>query len=274
MKKAIMYFVTWFWYITMQQAVNKTVPALRNVFLANNGANRAFVRRFQGTERYKDINFVLCKITYFGRNRVGAMIIMMGLPSTGHVITARLNLGKTAHDITAQARNIKSKITGNSNVTFSPGEIAALGTEINTYEDAHGAAKDLAYDAMNKTLKSYLVRIQAAADANTSGEQIVIIQSTGCIVQGVGGRSEQVFDGFQGIASGSIVLTGPAASGHAFHEWWYSANGTVWERIQGTVEANTLVTGLIAGQNAWFRHQIINSEGGTGMSQPIKLMVS
>lgn len=268
------FILVFIWYIKIEKVGNEQVAGKRIVYLAKTFANMLFVLRYQGTERYADINFVLCPITFFGRNRAGKMIIAMALPSTGQVITARLNLGKTSESVVIQARNIKTKITGNTWVTFTTLEISNLGTEINTYEYAHGAAKDVAYNALNTTLKAYLVRIQAASDALTDGNQIVLIQSTGCIVQGVGGSHEQVFDGFQGVATGSIVLTGPAAHGHAFHEWWYSANGTVWVRIQGTVEANTLVTGLPVGQFAFFRHQIIDSTGGTGMSDTIQRMVS
>jgi hypothetical protein len=271
---AIIFIVTFIWYIRMEKVVTNVVATLRNVYLENTHANRLFVKRFQGTERYLDINFVLCKVTYIGRNRAGKMIILMGLPTTGQVINARLNLGNSSDKIVTQARNIKSKCTGNARVPFTTGQITTLGNQINAYEDAHGAAKDVCYDTLNTTLKGMLVTIQAASDALTDGTQIVLIQSTGCIVQGVGGKHEQVFDGFQGIASGSIVLIAPAASGHAFHEWWYSANGTVWVRIQGTVEANTLVTDLPVGQYAFFRHQIIDSTGGTGMSDTIQRMVS
>ncbi len=270
MKKVIQYVALWFWYIRMEEVVTKAVEELRNVFLTNTHANRLFVKRFQGTERYKDINFVLCKVNYIGRNRAGKIIVLSTLPTTGQVVTARLALGKNEHDIVTQARNIKTKITGNIYVTFTSGEITVLGTQINAYEDAHGAAKDVAYNAMNKTLKAYLIRIQAAADASTTGNQIVIIQSTGCIVQGVGGNHEQVFDGFPGIAAGSIALIGPAAGHNAFHEWWQSNDGVIWVRLQGTTDANTLITGLTSGTLYHFRHQIIDGNGGRGMSDPIE----
>ena len=264
-----LFVITLIWYIKMERVVTAAVVNLRNVYLLNTFANRLFIMRYQGTEMYKDINFVLCPITYLGRGRVGKMIFMPIMPTTGQVITARLNLGKTSHDIVTQSRNIKGKITGNTWVIFTTLEISTLGTQINTYEDAHGAAKDVAYDALNKTLKSYLIRIQAAADANTTGEQIVIIQSTGCIVQGVGGSHEQVFDGFPGIATGTIMLIGPVGGQNIFHEWWSSVDNIIWVRLQGTVNANTMVTGCVSGAAMHFRHQLINSDGGMGMSDVI-----
>ncbi|MEI6815839.1 MAG: hypothetical protein WCL14_04450, partial [Bacteroidota bacterium] len=261
------------WYVRMKKVVTQSVADLRNVYLANTHANRLFVKRFQGTERYKDINFVLCPITYFGRNRAGNMVMMTTLPSTGQVITARLALGKTASEITTQARNIKTRITGNLLVPFTAPEIATLGTEINTYEDAHGAAKDLAYEVMNKTLKAYLLRIQAAADVSVLGNQIVIIQSCGCVVQGVGGKSEQVFDCFWGIASGSVMLIAPAGGHHSCHDWWYSLDNITWTRMPPTVDANTMKTELPVGHLAYFRQEIVRSEGGMGLSQTISIMV-
>jgi len=269
MKKIIMFIVTFIWYIRMEEVVTKAVAILRNVYLENTHANRLFVKRFQGTECYQDINFVLCKITYIGRNRAGKMIILHTMPTTGQVITARLALGKTSDSVTTQARNIKGKITGNPWVSFTTGEITTLGTEINAYEDAHGAAKDVCYNTLNATLKSYLVRIQAAADANTTDEQIVIIQSCGCIVQGVGGSHEQVFDGFPGVVSGTIMLIGPVGGQNIFHEWWSSPDNIAWVRLQGTVNANTMVTRCLPGATMYFRHQLIDSNGGMGMSDVI-----
>ena len=79
-----------------------------------------------------------------------------------------------------------------------------------------------------------------------------------------------MFDGFAGVESGSIVLIGPAAQQHAFHEWWSSVDNIVWVRLEGTVNANTLVTGLTPGLKMFFRHQIIDTNGGTGMSYTIE----
>jgi hypothetical protein len=78
-----------------------------------------------------------------------------------------------------------------------------------------------------------------------------------------------VFDGFAGVASGTIVLVGPAGGQNTFHEWWTSVDNINWVRIQGTVNANTLITGCVPGAPMYFRHQIINTIGGTGMSDVI-----
>ncbi|MEI6817504.1 MAG: hypothetical protein WCL14_12910 [Bacteroidota bacterium] len=273
MKNIAIYLITLWWYVREQEVVTKTVADLRNIFLENNFRNREFVRRWQGTERYKDVNFVLVKLFNGGFNRNGKKIFMMSMPSTGQVVTARLALTDVHATIVERARYIKSHITGNTNVVFTAPEILALGTAINTYEDSHGAAREVAYKALNTLLKSYLVRIQAASDANPT-QSIVIIQSCGCVVQGVGGQHEQIFDCFNGVAGGSVVLVAPAGPNHSCHEWWYSKNNVDWARIEPTMNANTLMSGLEVGKTAYFRHQIIIPTGGTGMSQIISITVT
>ena len=270
MKNVTLFFVAIWWFIRFEEEVVDPVLTLIDWELADTLANRKFVEKWKGRGIYKRFNFIFAKVVYIGYDRTGTLIIMSTLPSTGQVITARLALPKDHGGIVTQARNIKTKCTINTWVIFTSPEILALGVAINTYEDAHGAAREVAYTALNNMLKNiFLSRIAAAAIADPV-HAIVLIQACGCVVQGVGGRSEQVFDGFPGVASGSIVLTGPAAGHNAFHEWWSSVDGIEWIRLQGTTDANTLITGLIPGVAMHFRHQIIDSSGGTGMSDPIE----
>lgn len=273
MKNLILSFISLWWFIRLEEvAAPNLVPhelIKTDKYLANTKASRKFKEKWQGRGIYKNINFILCDVSYFGYDRTGALIICMTLPSTGQVITARLALPKDHGGIVAQARNIKVKCTGNARVTFTDAEILALGVKINTYEDAHGPSRELAYTELNDMLKNvFLARISLAAIADPI-HSIILIQGCGCHVQGVGGSHEQVFDGFAGVASGTIILVGPAAGQNMFHEWWMSDDGIVWVRLEGTVNANTLVTGCTPGAAKHFRHQIIDSNGGTGMSDPI-----
>jgi hypothetical protein len=274
MKNLILSLVSLWWFIRLEEVANPNyVPheiVKKDKHLADTEASRKFVEKWQGIGIYKNINFILCKVTYFGYDRTGGLIILMGLPTTGQVITARLALGSVHDGIVTQARNIKTKCTGNPNVTFTTGQITALGVAINAYEDTHGSLREEAFTTLNDMLKNvFLAAISLAAIASPD-TAISLIQSCGCVVQGVGGKSEQVFDGFPGVASGTIVLVGPAAGAHAFHEWWTSTDNINWIRIQGTTDANTLITGLTPGVLMYFRHQIIDSTGGTGMSYTIE----
>jgi hypothetical protein len=270
MKKVIMSLVSLWWFIRLEEvAAPKFVQDKKEKYIADTLANRKFVEKWQGIGIYKNINFVLSKVTYFGYDRTGALIICMALPTTGQVITARLALGNVHGDIVTQARNIKTQCTANVWVTFTTTEISNLGIAINAYEDAHGSDRDVKFTALNDMLKNiFLARISEAAIADPTNS-IVLIQACGCHVQGVGGSKEQVFDGFAGVASGTIVLVGPAGGQNTFHEWWTSVDNINWVRIQGTVNANTLITGCVPGAPMYFRHQIINTIGGTGMSDVI-----
>jgi hypothetical protein len=268
-KKVKLFLVAFWWFIRFEEVKVLFLQTKKDEILPDTEANRKFVEEWQGKGIYKNINFILVKVTYFGYDRTGALIICMTLPTTGQVITARLALGKTSDSIVTQARNIKSKCTGNVYVTFTITEIGDLGTAINAYEDAHGADRDVAFTTLNNMLKNiFLDRISKAAIGDPT-HSIVLIQSCGCHVQGVGGAKEQVFDGFAGVASGTIVLVGKAGGQNTCHEWWSSVDNINWVRLEGTINANTLVTGCVPGAAMYFRHQIIDSNGGQGLTDPI-----
>jgi hypothetical protein len=207
------------------------------------------------------------------RGRPGYYLLST-LPTTGQVITARLALGKTDSEQVARSRFIKTHCTGNTSVPFTGLEISALGTAINTFEDSHGAAREVAYTNLNNMLKTvFLTRIQTAADL-VGILAIVLIQSCGCIVQGVGGSHEQIFDCFYGVATGTVMLIAPAAGKpNSCNDWWVSLDNITWVRMPPTVNANTMAIGLPVGELAYFRHETVLTTGGTGISQTISIMV-
>ncbi|MEI6816428.1 MAG: hypothetical protein WCL14_07435, partial [Bacteroidota bacterium] len=210
LNKVRLFLVSLWWFIRLEEVSIKVVQKKKDEYLPDTESNRKFVEEWQGRGIYKNINFILSQVTYLGYDRTGNLVICMALPTTGQVITARLALGKVHGSIVTQARNIKSKCTVNPWVTFTSLEISNLGTAINTYEDAKGAESDVAFNALNNMLKNiFLARIALAAIGDPT-HSIVLIQACGCHVQGVGGSHEQVFDGFAGVASGSIVLVGKA----------------------------------------------------------------
>lgn len=255
----------------MKEVVTQTVMNMRNIYLENNHKNREFVKRARLLSKYSNVNFVLLNIFRL-RGRF-SYFMLSTLPTTGQVITARLALGDVHDRQVERSRTIKTGCTANTGVPFTTLEISDLGTAINNFEDQHGALRDEAYTVLNNMLKNvFLTRIQTAANAAGIGA-IALIQSCGCIVQGVGGKKDQVFDCFDGIASGTVMLIAPAGGNNTCHDWWYSHDQITWVRMSPTIHANTMKSGLTAGEKAYFRHELINGEGGTGISQIISIMV-
>ncbi len=274
MKSVKLFFVALWWLIRWDDIIVTFVRTKKTKYIANTKANREWLEKWEGRGIYKNIEFVLTSVNYFGRDACGGLIICMSLPSTGQVVTARIAFPDDHGGIVERARLIKTNCTSNIWVIFSPAEITNLGVLINTYEDAHGAARVVAYNALNNLLKNtFLKRIEDAAIADPI-HAIVLIQACGMHVQGVGGAHQITFDGFNGIESGTMILVGPSGPSYSCHEWWYSKDNITWIRLEGSMEGNKLVTGLVPAEYAWFRHQIIDKKGGTGMSDPIKRLVN
>jgi len=259
--------------LNVRKASAYTMPAdpKKMKVMENTHGNRELAKRVNGSNLY---NYWILLVDVFRLRGRFSYYLLTTLPTTGQVITARLALGNTDAAQVARARIIKTACTGNTSVVFTAIEISDLGTAINSFEDLHGPAREAAFTVLNNMLKNiFLIRIQVAA--NLVGIMaIVVIQSCGCIVQGVGGSHEQIFDCFDGVASGSVMLIAPAAdSGHSCNDWWYSADQITWVRMGPTVNANTMAVNLPVGKLAYFRHESILTTGGTGLSQTISIMV-
>ena len=110
--------------------------------------------------------------------------------------------------------------------------------------------------------------------ANSNPEiSVVTIQSGGFKVKTHTPRQKQQFEAHNGADAGSIELTGPTADYPVCHDWHYSADGITFTRMEPSLNAHTVKEGLTPGDYAYFKHQLINKDGGEGYSQIIKIRV-
>ena len=280
MKKLKLVFVAIWWFMFSKEedvrpdSIAEPKNYHQTIYLSNTRGNRRFAARRQDKGRFKGILYLIMDLFEIRIDKKGHAFLLMTLPSTGQVITARIAFPKDHGGIVERSRTIKTSCDGNTWVTFTTLEIGALGTLINTYEDAHGAARDVAYDELNNMLKNiFLLRVQQAANSDLA-HAIVIIQACGLHVQGVGGQHEQIFDCYHGIQSGSVGLVAPSGPAYSCHCWYYSKDGINFTPLEPTMAGNDLITGLEVGKMAYFKHQGFDKNGGMGLSQKIEIMVN
>jgi hypothetical protein len=124
-------------------------------------------------------------------------------------------------------------------------------------------------NALNAMMRLF----QEAADADPENA-IAIIESGAFKVKKVAIPQKHDFDATNNPVSGVIDLVAPGGGPRTCHDWMYSPDGTVFERMPPTVGAETHKSGLTPGQNAFFTHELITKDGPQGISQIIKIIVT
>src|ERR1039458_4160782 len=201
------------------------------------------------------------------------VIIMMAMPKPTGVVTAVLNLPTKHLDCVEVCEHIRTDCTGNIYVAVDILVLEALDVLILAYKNAHGPALKPAFDAMVEALNIIMAMFQTYANIPEHKPfSIVIIQSGNFHVKGVGGSVRDIWEATTGVA-GTINLTAVAGPNNCCHAWWYSADGITWVMFYPTPHGRTSMSGLISGQWAWFRHELIFTTGPSGVIQETKIIV-
>jgi len=194
-----------------------------------------------------------------------------------------LKLPRRMADLITFAQAIAKAMTSNPSFPTPTPTLAALLAAIDDLQIAETAAlsrvkgavavrndKRAALVRLLKQLKAY---VQAVADANADNGG-AIIQSAALTVRKTPARKPRVFEAVQGTLSGSAKLLAASAGARASYEWEYSTDGgKTWVAVPGTLQAKTIVTGLLAGSTVMFRYKAIVKTGAGDWSQPIALLV-
>ena len=201
-------------------------------------------------------------------------VVMMAMPNPNAHVEATQYLPEDHGDCVGRMKFIRLKLTGNIYITTLPADLTALDVLIANYDGAHGAARAVALQLVKDALTLIMRKYQDFANLPINKlNSIVIIESGGWHVRGIGGNHAVLFDCANGIASGEVMLCAPGGPDRSLHVWWYSADQITWTMLYPTIKAHTSQFGLIPGHYAWFRHEMAVSTGGTGVSQDIKIMV-
>ena len=124
-----------------------------------------------------------------------------------------------------------------------------------------------------KLLQRLRAYVQDIADANPE-EAASIVESAGMSVKKHPVMPPREFAAKQGPVSGSVKLVAPRAAQRAGYEWAMSTDGgKTWPSLPFTLQAKTLVTGLVPGSTVMFRYRPTTKGGGGDWSQTISFIV-
>ena len=195
------------------------------------------------------------------------------MPVTIHQITAVLDM---PDDYLAQGKHAGDIITaskGSTYVTVPPANLSAADKALTAFSNADTSAeRTAALRPLRQALQAIMFYFQSAANADPANA-ISIVESGGFKVKKIVPRQKGDFTLSNGLNSGTVDLNAEGAGPHTCHNWMYSADGNTFTRLLPTVNAHTHMDGLTLGQYAYFTHEIINKDGGQGVSGVEKIMV-
>lgn len=196
------------------------------------------------------------------------------MPVTIHQITAVLDMPTDYLAQGKHAENVIAASKGSTYVTVPPANFEAADKALDTFEKADTpAARTAALRPLRQSLQSIMSFFQSAAN-NDAANAVVIVQSGGYKVKQFVPRQKGDFTISNGINSGTVDLEAEGAGTYACHDWRYSADGKTFTHLPPTMSAHTHLDGLTPGQYAWFTHEVVNKDGGQGVSQIESIIVT
>ena len=200
-------------------------------------------------------------------------IILTTIPVIIRQVTAVLDVPDGNLKKGKKASDILTACTDNKWVTVDPAFLIDLGKLIASYNSQTvPSERDAAWVLVHAKLKKLMSFFQDGADA-APADAISIIESGDFRVKKIRIPKDQIFKATNGIESGVIDLVAQGGGSYTCHDWWYSADGVAFERMQPTIAAKTQKTGLKPLTLAYFMHELITKKGGAGMSEIIKIQV-
>lgn len=244
---------------------SKFISGLKLIRLANDRS---------GNKKFALINVWNPNPITFSKNGNGKMIILPTLPNPNAVVTAVLNLsGNHDADVTLM-KLMRTKCTSNIYVTTASGTLTELDALILAYQDAHGPARAVTLVPLKAALNAIMLTFQLFANQPVNkSNSIVILQSGGWHVMGVGGSHPQIWEALQSNITGEILMTFVAYDKPHCYDFCSSTDGITWLRMEPVIHAHARIDGLTPNTFVWVRYQLVTEAGGQGYSTPIKIQV-
>ena len=198
-------------------------------------------------------------------------IILMGMPSSIHILTAALKIKSTDPNRGVKARAVVLKFSTSTWVTVPTGTVTvtALLAAIAAFNAAIGVAKKSTWNTVNTGLKAVMGTFAAAMGLDPVHAAEICV-SGGFYVKGVPIKQKNVYRIFQGSASGIMDCIGDVMNKECIHQWRLSRDGIVWVMQRATKNAIKQFTGLAPGR-WWVEHQCIMDNGHDGTPQVLYL---
>jgi hypothetical protein len=191
---------------------------------------------------------------------------------TNHRTIVSLKLPSPVPALITYVQGIVTAMTGNPSFPTPTPPLAVLSTAIGTLQTCETAALARTKGAVIKrnearTALVVLVQqlrgyIQAGADADVENGAS-IIASAGVAVRKTPVHPARVFTVKPGAVSGSAKIVAASAGHRASYEWEYSTDGgKTWVIAPATLQAKTIVYGLVPGSTAQFRYRHVRKRPG------------
>lgn len=137
------------------------------------------------------------------------------------------------------------------------------------------AARDLKYDIVVNDKNKWLAYVQGLADGSADeATAISIIQTSGFSVRVNGKITKPPLAAKNGPLSGEVKLIARAAANRAGYGWAKSSdNGLIWEELEPTLQAKTIVTNLTTGKSMAFRYRAVIKTGPENWSNAVTWIV-
>jgi hypothetical protein len=201
--------------------------------------------------------------------------VLMGLPNPDASVEAYLVIHANHGKAVVLMNEIVSKCgVGNIYVTTLPATLTAASELIDNYNKAHGPARKVTLGLAVDALEVIMATFQAFADLPANkANSIVIIQSGGFHVKGVGGGHPNIWDAVTGKISGEVDLTFVMGEGTCCYDNWYSVDNINWIRADPSIYNSATLTGLVPNSYVWVKYQLIDAHGPEGFHPAIKVQV-
>ena len=188
-----------------------------------------------------------------------------------------------AHEVIVIANGIVEAMTHNTWFPSPTPTLASAKTAIGKLQSAQVATltravgtttvRDIERAALVRLLHQLKGYVQSIADANPE-EAASIITGSGMSLKKHPVMPAREFAAKQGPVSGSVKLVAPRAAQRAGYEWGMSTDGgKTWPSLPFTLQAKTVVEGLVPGSTVMFRYRPTTKGGGGNWSQTISFIV-
>lgn len=207
----------------------------------------------------------------------------MSTPSNKRVI-AILNMVKLRkiNDLIFKSKAIVQDIGNNATIFPTPnpplatitGHITGLeGAQTNVTSKMPGAVENRKpkYDALMADLRGIVLYVQGLADAAATPDLAVsIIAAAGLDIKNGGSISKPILAASYDKSTGKITLTAKAIGKRASYNWQYATDGgTVWTDLPSTLQAKTVIAGLLLSNKLVFRVMPVTKEGANNWSDAV-----
>ena len=200
--------------------------------------------------------------------------IMMTLPNPDANVEAYMVIPHNHGKAVTKMNDIIAANTDNVYVPILIADLDIASGLVEDYNKAHGAARKVTLALAVAAIEIFMAKFQTFADLPANkANSIVIIQSGGYHVKGIGGGHPSTWDALPGHITGEIMMTFITGVGTCCYDPWYSLDGIIWVRMDPTIYNHATITGMVPDSYIFVRYQLCDAHGPEGFHPVIRVRV-